>query len=212
MVDTSAGEALRAVRRKRKLTLDAVAVELRIPPKHLKALEQGKLAVFAAEVYARGAYIKYARYLGVDRQDTYYAFLRSLSGTHERVSLRLPQRARWLVRVWTPAGVIVLTVLAGVLAVAGYLGVQVREFVRLPSLELIGPVSGIVEASQVAVRGRAEEKAYVTINGETVFLAEDGTFEAILPLRPGINVLQLEAKGASGRTRVLKRDLLVPRT
>lgn len=211
MVGTNAGGVLRAARRKKKLTLDEVAAELRIPPEHLEALEQSDLGVFAAEVYARGAYVRYARYLGVERQETYYAFLRSLSGARKRAPLRLPQRARWLGRIWTPAGVIVLGVLAGVLVVAGYLGVQVQAFVRLPDLELLEPRGVVMEESQVAVRGRAEAEARVTVNGETVLLDEEGFFEMVLPLKPGINVLQLEARGVSGRTAVLKRDLLVTR-
>lgn len=212
MVGASAGDILQTARRKKGLTLDAVAAELRIPPAHLEALEQGNLGVFAAEVYARGAYVRYARYLGVGRQKTYYAFLRSLSGVKERVPLRLPQRARWLGRVWTPAGVLVLGALMGVLLVIGYLGLQVRAFVRLPDLELLEPTVAVIEGPQVTVRGRAEAEAQVTVNGQTALLAGDGTFEMELSLRPGINVLQLEARGASGRTRVLKQDLLVPRS
>ncbi|MFH1354189.1 MAG: helix-turn-helix domain-containing protein [bacterium] len=212
MVGASAGDILQAARKKKRLTLDAVAAELRIPPVQLEALEQDNLDVFAAEVYARGAYVRYARYLGVERQKTYYAFLRSLSGTKERVPLRLPQRARWLGRVWTPAGVLVLGALVGALLVIGYLGLQVQTFVRLPELELLEPTVTVIEESQVVVRGRAETEAYVTVNGQVALLAEDGTFEMELMLRPGINVLQLEARGVSGRTRVLKRDLLVPRS
>lgn len=212
MVELRAGDVLRVARKKRGLTLDAVAAELRIPPTQLDALEQGNLDVFAAEVYARGAYVRYARYLGVERQKAYYAFLRSLTGVKGRMPLRLPQRSRWLSRVWTPAGVLVLGALGGVLVVMGYLGLQVRAFIRLPDLELLEPMTAIIDGPDTMVRGRAEAESYVTVNDQTALLTDDGIFEVELSLRPGINVLQLEARGASGRTRVLKRDLLVPRS
>lgn len=211
MVKTNVGQVLREARRRKKLSLDEVAAELRIPPEHLKALERGETSVFAAEVYARGAYVIYAKHLGVERQETYYAFLRSLSGAREWVPLKLPQRAGWLKRVGTPAGVIVLGILGGVLLVFGYLGMQVQAFVRLPDLELLEPKEVVLGGSQVVVRGRAETEAYVTVNGETALLDEKGFFTVLLPLEPGINVLQLEAKGAAGRTAVLRQDLLVSR-
>ncbi len=206
-----AGAELRAARRKKGLTLDAVASELRIPPVQLAALEGGEAGVFAAEVYARGAYVKYARYLGVHRRESYHAFLRSMSGTSSKTALKLPRKVSWLERVWTPAGVIVLAVAAGVMAVTGYLAFQVQSYMHVPRLQLIEPDAKIVHGSRVTVKGWAEKNARVTVNDETVLLDKEGKFSTVIPLKGGINVLQLKAEGASGRTAVLRRDLLVER-
>lgn len=210
--DRSAGEALRAVRRRLKLSLDEAGVDLRIPPRQLKSLEEGDLSVFAAEVYARGAYVKYARYLGVKSEHTHRAFLRSLSEARELVPLTVPRSASWLARVWGPAGVIVLLLLAGVALVAGYLAWQVQTFVRVPPLQLTEPQESVVSASSVMVRGVTEPTVLLTVNGEAVLLGPDGAFAHSLPLRRGVNLLRVEATGASGRTNVIEQHLLVPRT
>lgn len=208
----SAGEALRAARRRQRLSLDEVGVILRIPPQQLKSLEEGDLSVFAAEVYARGAYVKYARYLGVGGDRTHRAFLRALSEARELVPLTVPRAASWLARVWGPAGVVVLGLLLGVSLVAGYLAWQVQSFVRVPHLALSEPRAAILEQSSVTVRGLTRPDARLTINGEAVLLQPDGAFTYSLPLRRGVNLLRVEATGASGRTNIVERRLLVPRS
>ncbi len=204
-----AGEQLRTARRGRNLPLDEIANEIRIPPKYLRALEEGDLSVFSADVYARGAYQKYARFLGLESRDIYHSFLRSLSEVRQRVSLKLPVPATWLQRALTPYGVIGFSVGLVGLVIVSYLGWQVRSFIQLPDLELLEPVNMVVEGDTVIIRGRAEADALITVNGETVLPGEDQEFLFELPVRPGINVLQVEATGASGRTRVVTRDLLV---
>jgi cytoskeletal protein RodZ len=185
---------------------------LRIPPTQLRSLEEGDLSVFTAEVYARGAYRKYARYLGVEAPQAHYAFMRSLAGARELVPLRVPQTSPWLQRVWTPAGVIILTIVGGVLLVASYLAWQVQTFVRLPSLELTEPSALVLQQQSVVVRGQAEAEAEVAVNGEVVLPDSEGVFSFDLPLRAGINVVHVEATNAAGRTRVIEQRLLVPRS
>lgn len=209
---SSAGEALRAARRKLHLGLDEIGVTLRIPPRQLKSLEEGDLSVFAAEVYARGAYVKYARYLGVGGERTHRAFLRALSEAREQVPLKVPRAASWVARMWGPVGVAVLSLLAGVVLVAGYLAWQVQTFVRVPYLTLSEPRAAVLEQSSVTVRGQTQPDARLSINGEAVLLKPDGAFTFSLPLRRGVNVLRVEATGASGRTNVVERRLLVPRS
>ena len=210
--DVSAGEALKAARQQQKISVEEAAVVLRIPPVQLKSLEEGNLSIFAAEVYARGAYRKYARYLRVEKEEVYRAFLRSLSDARELVPLKVPRTAPPLARVWTPTGVVVLSIAAGVVLVASYLAWQIQTFVRLPELTVTEPAEAVVEASSVVVRGRTEHEARVSVNGEEVLVGEDGTFSSVVPLKEGINLIQTTATGASDRTTVVERHLLVPRS
>jgi len=207
-----AGKVLRQARLDRRLTLDDVAVDLRIPPDQLACLEEGDLTIFPAEVYARGAYLRYASYLGVEGRETFNSFLRSMTEVREMVPLKLPRTATWLVRIWTPVGVIVLGIGAAVMLVAGYIGWQVQSFVRLPDLEVAWPNEVVISQPWLEMMGQAERDAVVQINGATVLLREDETWSHQLPLRMGINVIRVEATGAAGRTRVLQKEILRPRT
>lgn len=207
-----AGTNLKETRLKRKLTIDTAAAALRIPPNHLIALEEGNLSIFSAEVYAKGAYKKYASYLEINCRDSWHAFLRSLANTRRRVPLKLPLPSTWLQRVLTPSGVLVLSIALGVLLVAGYISLQVSSFVRLPDLIVSQPAEAILSGSEVLVQGSTEATAEVRINDENILLNQENKFEYMLPLKSGINVLRIEAKGASGRTRVVTKHLLVPRS
>lgn len=206
-----AGQQLREVRRQRRLSLDEVAMQIRIPPKQLRALEEGNLAVFSAEIYAKGAYAKYASYLGVDNKDSWHAFLRTLAGAKVKTPLKVPMPATWLQRALTPTGVLVVVVGLIILAVATYISWQVISFVRLPELVLFEPSASIVKDKEIRVKGRTEPDAVVEINGEKVLLNEDNEFEFMLPVETGINILEVKASGASGRLNTVTKHLLVPR-
>ena len=105
-----------------------------------------------------------------------------------------------------------LSITLGVSLVAGYISLQVNSFVRLPDLIVSQPTEAILSGSEVLVQGNTEAAAEVKINGENILLNQENKFEYLLPLKSGINVLQVEAKGASGRTRVVTKHLLVPRS
>jgi cytoskeletal protein RodZ len=62
----SMGAQLAARRGELGLTIDQVAAATRIRPRHIEALEEGRLADFAAPVYAAGCLGAYARHLGLD--------------------------------------------------------------------------------------------------------------------------------------------------
>ncbi|PIT98146.1 MAG: hypothetical protein COT71_02295 [Candidatus Andersenbacteria bacterium CG10_big_fil_rev_8_21_14_0_10_54_11] len=205
------GAQLRQAREALGSAVDEVAAEIRVPPQQLLSLEEGNLSVFPADVYARGAYLNYARYLGVDRQDTYRAFLRSLSFSREQVPLTVPTPARWLSRVLTPYGVFLLLLAGAVGAVGSYLGWQVFSFVRLPALTVTAPAAALAEGSLVTVAGKTEAGVTVQINGEYVPVDRTAHFSYQLWLRQGVNTIQVEAIGASGRSRVITRNVLVPR-
>jgi len=206
------GEQLRRVRQLKRLSLDHVSGELNIPTKHLQALEQGDLSVFSADVYARGAYEKYSGYLEIDTRRSHYIFLRSLSDARERVPLRLLLPATWFQRILTPSAIILAMVGLAVFGVASYLTWQVRTFVAVPDLVLEEPSGAIIEAKSVRVRGRADKNSQVSVNGEVVLLQDEDVFETDMPVRPGINVIRVEARGVSGRSNVIMRDVLVPRS
>ena len=60
------GELLRHEREGRGLTLQQVADETKIPPRHLESLERGNLAAIPGGTYRRGEVIAYANAVGLD--------------------------------------------------------------------------------------------------------------------------------------------------
>jgi cytoskeletal protein RodZ len=208
--DEVVGKQLRAARERKGVSVEEAARELTIPPGHLVSLEEGELTAFAAEVYARGAFHTYASYLGINTPALQQAFLRSLSQARERVPLSIPRPRNWWGRL-TSRSWLVLGVAGVAVIIGSYVGWQVQSFLRVPSLALEEPSVAVVYEPRIEVRGRAEREAKVRVNGEAVLVARDGVFRLPLTLHPGINVLQIEAENAAGRSRIIQKDLLFAR-
>ena len=64
------GKTFSQARRQRGLTARQVAQALNISVRHLEAIEDGDFSAFAAEIYARGACLNYAAYLGLQGLST----------------------------------------------------------------------------------------------------------------------------------------------
>lgn len=209
--DPAVGTCLRRARQERRLTIEAVAAQLRIPTRQLQALEEGDFSVFAAEVYARGAYMQYISYLGLDEQSSQRMISRVLSGARERVPLRLHTPLGWFERFVSPRRILMAALGLVALGVGTYVLWQVQSFLRLPDVRLSEPASGVADKAALMVRGVADHEARVQVNGETMLLQEDGSFETALRLHPGINVLQVTAENAAGRGRVIEKHVLLSR-
>lgn len=205
------GYPLRDARIALGLEVEDVAHQLNIPPRQIQALEEGNFSVFAAEVYARGAYVKYATFVGINAEQAQRTALRALSGVRQPVPLRMHTPQKWYERLLTPK----LVVIAGssflAFLVVGYIGWQVRSFWQLPALELTSPTKTYLEDEVIMIRGTSEPSAHVRINGESVLLKENASFEVELTLHPGINVIYAEAENAAGRIRSLEQHILYPR-
>lgn len=210
--EPTVGALLKAARRQRGLSLAEVATALRIPVRQLQSLEAEELKVFTAEVYARGVFRAYARYVGIAVPEVEHAFARAVASVRTLVPVKFLAPRRWLNRILTPRWILAMAGIAAAGIVGGYVVWQVQSFLRLPTLTLSEPTNGLINGDHVRVAGRAETSATVTVNGAPVLLNADGLFELQLQLHPGVNVVQVEAKNAADRRRIIARDLLVPRT
>jgi cytoskeleton protein RodZ len=205
------GERLVTARRRQRFSLEFAAQKLNIPVRQLQAMEAGDFSIFAAEVYARGAYLRYAEFLGLDPSVVEPEMLQALSATRERVPLRLHTPLSWFERVFTPRWILLAIVAVIACGISGYIIWQVGSFLWLPFLKIEEPARPIVATENITVKGQAEPQAQVTINGETVLLQNNGYFQFQLYLHPGVNVLHIEAKNTAGRKQVFERHLLLPR-
>lgn len=207
----SAGLLVKA-RRAKKLTLAQAALETKLPLAHLSALESGDFSVFAAEVYGRGAYLAYARYLGLNEGVAQRQVAQALLAARERVPLKVFTPFRWVERFVSGRSVLWAGIAAIGLGVGGYIIWQVQSFVRLPALVLTEPAGVILAGPEMVVRGATEVKARVTVNGEPALLTPEGEFSLTLWLRPGVNVVRVEAQNAAGRVRTVEKHLLLLRS
>ncbi len=205
------GERLQRERESRRMSLERVGIELHIPIHHLEAIEEGNFSAFSAEIYARGACLKYAEFLGMGGDEAERAIWRALSVGRQRVPLKIHTAFSWIERLWNARLMVWVMVGVVVVMIGGYIGWQIRSFWQLPPVNLLTEIPPVQDDSTLLVRGSTEPEVRVKLNDEPVILHSDATFEVSLKLHPGINVIRIEAQNAAGRTAIIERQVLRPR-
>ena len=67
------------------------------------------------------------------------------------------------------------------------------------SLEVLAPLDGaVLNTPQAHVSGRALPGEVITVNDEIILVGADGTFEAVVPLEEGPNLIEVIASNTSG--------------
>lgn len=76
------------------------------------------------------------------------------------------------------------------------LGISIVRAIRPPELEVTSPREGEIVGAPVAfLNGKAPGATRLSVNGVMVPLAAlDGTFAAVIPLHPGVNLLRIRAR------------------
>ncbi|HLC49553.1 MAG TPA: helix-turn-helix domain-containing protein [Candidatus Andersenbacteria bacterium] len=202
------GDRLRRERLVKHLSLEEVSSQLHIPLNQLLALESDDYSIFSAELYARGAYSAYEKFLGIDTNTSSHAFLRSLSSVRQHIPLTLHTPASWLERLIHPTVILTAVGLFLALLVGGYIAWQLESFWRLPDVIVSEPIDSVITGDHVMISGTTEDKAQVTINEENILLRTDSSFSVPLILHTGINTVRIEAKNSAGRVRTKQLFLL----
>src|SRR5205814_2362915 len=162
----SLGEQLRAQREKKSITLDQAAADTRIREKFLKALEDGDYQSLPGAVYTKGFLRNYAHYLDLPADELVVLF-------HEERGLQAPEPARTFrpIRpimqrnlIFTPAVLVPVVVLAGIVLFVGYLYYQFTSFAVAPALDVFDPATdAIAQEGQYVLKGRTVPTGKITI-------------------------------------------------
>ena len=209
------GEQLRQQRERMGLTLEQAAEDTRIREKFLVALENGDYQSLPGAVYTTGFLRNYAEYLNLDAGEQVALF------QGERVAPE-PQRTfrpmRPLVKrsfIFTPAVLVPIALLAGVLLFAGYLYYQFSNFAVPPRIEISDPATDAVAlTAEYLLKGRTVPDGRVTVRvspgQETIndiHPAADGTFSVVVSLKPGANHIEVQVLDPAGKLNQTSRTL-----
>jgi cytoskeletal protein RodZ len=199
------GEVLRAARESKGVDLPRVERETKIRERYLSALERGEYRELPGSVYTKGFLRNYGAYLGLDPEyliDLYRLETSELRA--ERPTMPVSPRPlagrRGRSFVVTPGAVVaaILTLLVG--GFFAYLGYEFVNFARTPELRITDPPGNVNQHPErsIAIRGITEPNATVTVSNLTenpsVQADASGAFEVTVELRPGSNVVRLQAR------------------
>ena len=209
------GDALRQKREQMGVPMPQAAEDTRIREKFLVALENGDYQSLPGAVYTKGFLRNYAEYLNLDAEEQVALF------QGERVApepLRTFQPMRPLVKrsfIFTPAVLVPIVLLAGVVLFVGYLYYQFSNFAVPPRIEITDPASdAVAQAPEYTVRGRTVADGRITIRvspgQETINdirPAPDGTFSAVVRLKPGPNHIEVQVLDPAGKLNQASRTI-----
>lgn len=213
------GEILRGQREKKSITLDQAAADTRIREKFLKALEDGDYQSLPGAVYTKGFLRNYAEYLDLD-QDELVVLFHQERGLQAAEPARTFEPMRPIMRrslIFTPAVLVPVFVLAGIVLFVGYLYYQFTSFAVAPALDVIDPATDtIAQDAQYVLRGRTVPAGRVTVQVfpgpltlSDIHPAADGTFTATVNLTAGSNHIVVEVLDQSGKVSRVSRSVLL---
>lgn len=199
-----ASAVLKNTRLDKGYEISEISKKLKIPPKHLAAIEEEAVGSFPSEPYCSLIVKDYSEFLGLNGADVLSLFRRDFSS---KVSSGYRHRLFFSV---TPSFTFFLAVITLIIIFTGYLLVEYFRFNRPPSLQVTWPKNIPTQSTSVAIVGFAEPESTVRINQDLVIVDPDGSFQKkISTTAPELQVT-VESTSANGRktieTRVLQRQ------
>jgi len=202
------GEKLHSLRKEAKLTLTELAEKTKIQKAYLKAFEENAFHKLPDPVYARNYLKTLARVLG--GEEAYYIDQFELArGTCAVVDKhQTPRQRTRATSLFVTSRFAQITLFVLLMAVfTTYIGYELKTMMSPPSVSLYSPIEGEqTKSASILVKGKTEKGSSLVINGQTVLLSQDGTFEKEIALERGVNILHIEsAKRYSQKANVYRR-------
>ena len=205
------GHRLRQLREESGLNLETVSRELRVPAKHLEAIEQGAYDRLPGLVYARNFVRLYVRHVGLnevaamEKFDAEYKVITAARpAKHPLLAQRATTDAPWIQRHARA-----IFAIAVVLAALAFFGWQILRLFLPPQLIVSDPPNDIrTTKAQLIIKGQTAPGASVSMNNDAVEVNAAGAFQQEVDLQPGLNTIKIAAKKDRSGERVIVRQIL----
>lgn len=205
---SSVGNTFKTARKLRRLQLSVVSKEINIPVKVLRALEAGRYNELPHNVYTLGFVRRYAKFLGLSSATAGKKYLLE-RGPLPKSSQRLTRQALKKPVVGTRV-ILVVSLAMVTLVVAAYITWQIFILTGPPTLELTEPSNNqSVKSPSTNVSGQTTAGADIYVNGQSVYVGDNGSFLTSINLQSGVNTVRVEARNKRGKSTVLERTVLV---
>ena len=209
------GETLRAQREKKGITLEQAASDTRIREKFLKALEDSDYQTLPGTVYTKGFLRNYAEYLELPTEELVVQFHQERDQPDVPRSFKPMNPIMRRSLIFTPAVLVPVVVLAGIVLFVSYLYYQFVSFAVPPKIDVTEPASdAIAQSADFVVKGRTVPDGRVTVQVfpgpltvADIHPNADGTFSVNVQLNPGSNHIVVEVLDTTGKVGQASRTV-----
>lgn len=109
----------------------------------------------------------------------------------------------------TPKRIILVVFILFLIAVGWYFWKEIRFLIEPPELEVSQPPTDItVNQENFEITGKTSPVAYLTVNGQEIYIDKRGNFKKEISLSDGINIIKIEAKNRFGKTNTIIRRII----
>ena len=201
------GETLRAQREKKGITLEQAASDTRIREKFLKALEDSDYQTLPGAVYTKGFLRNYAEYLELPTEELVVQFHQERDQPDAPRTFKPLNPIARRSLIFTPAVLVPVVVLAGIVLFVSYLYYQFVSFAVPPKIDVTEPASdAIAQSADFVVKGTTVADGRVTVQVfpgpltvADIHPSTDGTFSVNVQLSPGSNHIIIEVLDVTGK-------------
>jgi hypothetical protein len=205
--NTTVGECLRSKREELGISLYDLSKKLKIKLEYLENLENNFYDGLPPEVYVKGFIRSYANFAGYNSEKMVDMYRREMTVKNkiEKVPANKLKEKKFSspnYPIITPKLVTIFFSLLVLTVVGYYLWYQINSFSSKPYLFVSSPTSNIsVDDPEITLKGETEKEIVIEINGENVFVDQEGHFEEVIMLQPGRNQIIIEAKNRFNKTK-----------
>jgi len=208
------GSILKSKRDEKGWEIEEISKFLKIHPKYLKALEEGRYEVFSDPVHIRGFLKNYAEFLELNTSEVLAFFRREYKTDLTKSDLKIPSNSLLSPRfVITPQALLGISIVVLVVSFFSYLTYQYRSFASAPHLEIKNPIEDTAISKDIInVYGNTEKDSELYINGQKVEVSEEGGFATTISLTEGVNSLSFLSVNKLGKETKITRTVVVEDT
>ncbi len=194
---------LKNLREQKGISLQEMSDRLKMSSTHILALEECRSKDLPfAPIYKKKLVKQYCHIVDADYKKLVHQFVEEELEQHilPKIETSLSKKG---IHAWynLPFLFRLSAALVVSLVFFTYLGLQVKQIIEPPELDLFSPVNGMITAdANLQIRGQTDKEVKVMINGKEIKNSEQGIFDETLSLSPGVNTLVISAEQKHGKT------------
>ncbi len=191
------------------LNLEKALQLTEIPRHYLEAILKGQWSRLPAAPYAKGYLKKIAAIIDSDGKELWDLYENESEVRASGANDKLPEN-RFAIKT---ANHRLIWPIAIVAALAVYVFLNADRFLGVPKIDVDSPLSAtfITTFPSFTLRGNADPRDKLYINGEEVYIDKNGGFQKNYNLQPGVNTFEFLATRFLGReNKVVKQIIYQP--
>ena len=209
-------EFLKEKRQGKNISLEKLSEITKIQLYHLEALEAGHFEKLPPSVYRAGIFKRMAKFLGVDEVEFMEAYKKEIelfpaaapNPSDINFSFQIgdaPPKKNYYF-ILTPNKLIFLGGGLLLLFLSMYIWYQFNFLIGPPNLAIDRKEDFVTKEDIFLVNGKTDSGIDLTINGEKMYVASNGSFKKEVRLADGVNIVEVKAINSFGKvTKIIRQ-------